>query len=341
MRIAPALRSVTVAACALAAASSALSAGENVPALEHRVTVGYKRALSFVCMGKGSPVVVFENGLGDGLTTWQKVQTPVSKITTACTYDRAGSGFSDPPLGPVTAEAIADDLHVLLARAGIASPVVLVGHSAGGLYATVYADKYLSSVAGMVLVEPSFADQDRTFANIQSEFDDAEAEENNGYKKCEVLARARKIIPGGADECLPPMRPDRPAAYYDYLKHMRLNPNYWKTVRLENQSISTNGGAEANDSSEENRLHRDFGSLPLTVLTAGNFHTGLASDVGDVAAGHERTWRSGHDDLARRSTRGQSSVVLNSSHYIQIDQPQAVINAIQDVVAQARAGSIR
>ena len=47
-------------------------------------------------------------------------------------------------------------------------------------------------------------------------------------------------------------------------------------------------------------------------------------------------WRRGHDELARRSTRGESIMIANSQHFIQLDQPEAVVAAIRKVVVEVR-----
>lgn len=45
------------------------------------------------------------------------------------------------------------DLHALLAAARVSEPIVLVGHSAGGLAARLFAATYPDEVAGIVLVD--------------------------------------------------------------------------------------------------------------------------------------------------------------------------------------------
>jgi pimeloyl-ACP methyl ester carboxylesterase len=50
----------------------------------------------------------------------------------------------------------------------------------------------------------------------------------------------------------------------------------------------------------------------------------------------EAAWKAGHDRLARLSTRGVSETVPNTGHYIQLEQPAAVIGAVQRVVAALR-----
>ena len=59
----------------------------------------------------------------------------------------------------IGADAVADDLHTLLKRAGVDDPLVLVGHSIGGPYTRTYVGKYGDQVAGLVMVDPSHPDQ--------------------------------------------------------------------------------------------------------------------------------------------------------------------------------------
>src|SRR3569833_1084405 len=48
------------------------------------------------CTGQGRPAVLLEAGLGANLLDWLRVQPALSQQTTACSYDRAGYGWSDP-----------------------------------------------------------------------------------------------------------------------------------------------------------------------------------------------------------------------------------------------------
>lgn len=88
--------------------------------------------LNLYCMGSGSHTVVFDSGWGDWAPAWSKVQPQIAKGTRACSYDRAGTGFSDPGLMPCTSVRIAEELHTALHRAGITGPYILVGSAFGG-----------------------------------------------------------------------------------------------------------------------------------------------------------------------------------------------------------------
>ena len=128
------------------------------------------RSLHLWCTGEGSPTVLLEAGLSMGVAAWQQVQAAVSRLTRVCSYDRAGYGWSDEGPAPRTSRAISDDLTRLLDRAQITPPLILVGHSLGGLYLRHFAALHLGTVSGMVLVDSSHEDQGNPGAVMQGFF---------------------------------------------------------------------------------------------------------------------------------------------------------------------------
>ena len=94
------------------------------------------------CTGSGEPTVILEPGLGGTSAAWGWIAPTVAAHTRVCVYDRAGRGRSEPSPTPQDGDQIATDLHTLLERAGITGPLVMVGHSLGGLYVLDYAARY-------------------------------------------------------------------------------------------------------------------------------------------------------------------------------------------------------
>lgn len=119
------------------------------------------------CMGSGAPTLVLETGLGDDSLVWAELQPELAKTTRVCAYDRAGFGWSDSGPAPRDADSIARELHDLLADAGVSGPIVLMGHSLGGLYIRDYAAHYRAQVAGLIFLDSSspFQDKNPAFAN--------------------------------------------------------------------------------------------------------------------------------------------------------------------------------
>jgi len=116
-----------------------------------RIDVG-GRALYIDCRGSGSPTIVLEAGMGDGVAGWAPVLDGMAATTRTCAYDRAGRGGSDSRALHTVGDAV-DDLRMLLAAAGERPPFVVVGHSLGEVHARVFVDRYRADVSGLVLVD--------------------------------------------------------------------------------------------------------------------------------------------------------------------------------------------
>lgn len=117
---------------------------------------GYSLWLSCTATSEG-PTVVFDSGLGSTHINWGFAVADLGQGIRTCQYDRAGIGLSDrrPSDAPVSVGAMSEELHRLLGAADIAGPYVVVGHSYGGMIATVYAHTYRDDTAGLVLVDSS------------------------------------------------------------------------------------------------------------------------------------------------------------------------------------------
>ncbi len=97
--------------------------------------------------------MIFESGIAATSQNWLRVQESVAGYTRAVSYDRGGLGWSSNSISARTPSIIAEELRVLLQQAGIPGPYVLVGHSFGGLVVRRYAALYPDEVVGVVLVD--------------------------------------------------------------------------------------------------------------------------------------------------------------------------------------------
>ncbi len=155
---------------ALAGASYQWLAGRGdlaaTPAPGRLVDVGGHR-LHIWCTdsaGAGTAAVLFDSGLGGGAFSWARIAPEVAKFTLACTYDRAGMGYSDPGPAPRTSGQIAKELAALIQNSGMARPVILAGLSFGGFNTRIVASEHPDLVAGLVLVSASHENQGERYA---------------------------------------------------------------------------------------------------------------------------------------------------------------------------------
>jgi pimeloyl-ACP methyl ester carboxylesterase len=162
-----ALMAITAVGGAYETIAASADAGPVHVAGDRLIDVGDHR-LNIRCIGSGSPAVILEPGLGEPASDMAKLIAPqVAGTTRVCVYDRAGHGRSD---AAPDADA-ARDLHVLLERADIPGPIVLAGHSLGGMFALAYADRYPAQVGGVALIDSMHPKQSHMAAGMGTAID--------------------------------------------------------------------------------------------------------------------------------------------------------------------------
>ena len=296
-----------------------------------QVDVDGGRTLNLLCIGNGSPTLVFDAGLGDQIRAWSFVLPELAKKTRTCAYDRAGLGFSDASGRPGTAENAAQDLQDLLHAADIQPPYVLVGHSLGGLYSRMYASRFPLEVAGLVLVDPVSEFQGQRY----TELDPSTKTANDAF----VESLRTDCIPASRDNYAgaEPLRTRCVGTPDD-----RFSPAF-NTAFLSNHSTERYMQAAWSEwvnvfdatSEQMRRAPRDLGSIPLIVLTRAPGKP-RPTEAPELRNKKNALWFALHDAIAKLSTRSSHEVVGDTSHYIQFDQPEAVINAVSRVLALAR-----
>jgi pimeloyl-ACP methyl ester carboxylesterase len=271
------------------------------------------RKMHIDCTGEGSPTVILDSGLGDSYLSWRKVQPEIAKFTRVCSYDRAGLGYSDPSSQPRTSKVIAEELHALLQAASITPPYVIVGHSMGGYDVRVYTSMYHREIAGMVLVDASHPDQDNRFPPELKNL------EGSWQRETQFIAFS---MPFGIPRLLGLCENDPVTRAADC---------NWRSVREQLAEIKA-----FPESAAETAATGSLDDLPLAVLSHDPDKP--SSDLPpEIAKPTNEAWQRMQVELSHLSTRGTQTVAMNSAHYIQIDRPDVVIDAIRKIVEQARS----
>ncbi|MCB9780930.1 MAG: alpha/beta hydrolase [Alphaproteobacteria bacterium] len=277
------------------------------------------RLLHLHCIGDGAPVVVFITGLNGTASVVGPVQRAAAETTRACAYDRAGLGYSEPTDHPRRAAETADELAALLDAAVITEPLVLVGHSWGGILARSFATRQPDRVAGMVLIDSSHEGQLDALGEAAAEGVPLP------FQLGRVLQPLGVVRLAGMVEAATASIPTLSDADRASLIATSGQSHTSRANGLEFLSMAAELDARG--------APPDLRDLPLIVLSQdGHGPEGLSGD--------ELTrWQGLQRDLASRSSAGRLEIVADSGHVIMWDQPDAVTAAIRDVVRTIREQS--
>ena len=277
----------------------------------HRIDIGGAQLEALVA-GEGPVSVVFENGLGTELESWDAVASPLAMRTRTVCYNRrraAGSGT----IAPRTSSDMVRDLRALLVGLAIRPPYLLVGHSWGGVVARTFAHTHPADVAGLVLADATHEVVDsRGFALLPVMYTAMGVAARFGAGRRWLLAQ---ICPPGA-----------PPAYRELVEQRVRDRSQWRislrTARAEGAGIRPSLAALARECPE-------LPAVPVHVLTAGGVHGPNLAQVQRVHA----AWKA----MVDRAPNAVYTNLPDSGHQMPIEAPGAVIAAVTDVLDRASA----
>ncbi len=272
-------------------------AAELPPVPGQRYDVGGYQ-LHIQCMGKGSPTVIIDTGLGDDSTAWQSVLEASAKNTKTCVYDRAGYGWSDDGPGPRTSVRISYELEQLVSQAQLKPPFLLVGHSFGGYNMRVFTARNPEHVSGLILVDASHEEQhDRLDIKIPRG--------GNAANIVMLSTSHRDAFLGQQDQIL------RERAF-----------------RMASDELSA-----MFRSSQQVKRYKALPEIPLIVLSRGKAEW----HENEQAKKRETKWIRMQQDLTRLSPISQHVFANYSGHDIHKEQPDSIIDAINNAIQLSKA----
>ncbi len=294
-----ALSSVVIAACGGGAAPASTTPSPSTSAstdLVAYVDVG-GRTMHLVCVGPtdtGEPTILLEAGGGGDYLTWAEILPVMRSTHRLCAYDRAGLGQSEPPAeASRTAAAQVADLRALLDAAGVSGPFVIGAHSYGATVATLFTEAYPEEVVGLLFVDP---------------------------ESPRVSTRFRDALPAPAA--------DEPASVTDFrdgLETFETDPS----LNPEHVHLRTSFAEAAAALDAPGQL---FGDRPVVVLRAEMTPGPQLGLPPDLAKTVDDIWAAAQQELADESTAGSVETVSGAGHEIQVDQPPAVIDALERIL---------
>jgi pimeloyl-ACP methyl ester carboxylesterase len=238
--------------------------------------------------------------MGDDLSVWNKVANKVSKFSRVITYDRAGLGWSEESPKKRDSKAIIEELHSILEQKNLTGPIVLVGHSFGGVNMQLYALTYPEDIAALVLVDSAHEDQINTMPRT-------------GLFQKYVFKFGMLAAPFG----LPRL----------YLSNTSPEERAKKSTTKHQYTSLDEASYFPQSLNQLGALNPNYGGLPLIVIARNQ----PSSEIQNKNTKHY-IWAGLQESLASRSTDSTLIFTGERQHSIHKVQPEIVIEAIQTLV---------
>jgi pimeloyl-ACP methyl ester carboxylesterase len=294
------------------------------------IDIGDGRRLYLLEKGSGDATVLFESGIAATNLNWCHIQEQVALLANTASYDRAGLGWSTPCRTARTPGNIAMELHELLEAAGIKPPYILVGHSFGGLVMRRFALLYPEEVSSIVLVDPMRCEEWPPLDPTK------QATIDRGLKlstyaipiaKCglarlavtSLLCRSGRVAErlagaagAGGLHVLDRVRGEvskMPREVWPIVAAHWSRPGYYKGMRSHVAAVP--------DSVREMQESEPIRGIPVLLLTPG------------------KSMPLSEDCLRRIGDNVQQVIARDSAHWIHLDEPQLVIDSIQEMLMAA------
>jgi pimeloyl-ACP methyl ester carboxylesterase len=268
--------------------------------------------------GTGDVTVILDASLG-GVEGYLLIDE-LAKSTRVCIYDRSGYGWSESSFKPRTSQQIVNELHELLTIAQIPPPYILVGDSFGSYNMRLYAHQFPDSVRGLVLTDglhenamlslPIDVGLLKAFFTVSFGFVSIGA----------ALGIVRLFGTLGVFELIKPELKKFSSIDLQHVKRSFYAARHWLTMGQEMWSLDTSG--------RQLKVANDLGDLLIVSIKSQTFLRPLLGIKFLSLPAADRVRAKIHLDLLKLSTNCQQIFADRSSHFVWIDRPDSIVNAV-------------
>ena len=262
------------------------------------------------CTGTGDTTVVLISGIPRFSFHFAPVQSEASKFSRVCSYDKGGEAWTS-PLAALTADLMLAELDAVVRHVGNNKPVILAGHSFGGILARAYYAQHPQLVRGLVLIDTPHPDMIRMPVNGQPkkmyDLTDAEMEAVAEFGR----KRNAQAPPMGDPKIEPP---------FDKLPSDLHSSHLWAMKKAMDASRNIDPLVILKTQSQfAKRLKDQKLEVPTIVITRAK------------SADQPDPWVDSQQKLAESSATGKLVRAVGSGHDIQLEQPSLVVDAIREL----------
>lgn len=290
------------------------------------------RVLHLHKQGHSGPPVILESGIAASSLSWRLVDREIARFATVYSYDRAGFGWSPYNDRPKVARELVEEMRLLMSTAGVPTPRIVVGHSFGGMMMRMYAAMYPEEVAGVVLVDalpaeewfPLNPQRTHTLRRAVQLTSRGIWLARHGVVRFALrkLENGSQVLPqlfsflSGAGKAGVPQRVAEQIQKFPPEIRSQIRAHWSRATSFQAMAEYL---AELPASCAQAQVCPDLGDTPLIVLAAERGRSGhLARQA----------------KLAKLSRRGDFRMCAGSTHWLMLDEPDTVVDAVRELVEE-------
>lgn len=273
------------------------------------------------------PTIILDHSLG-GVEGYLLIDD-IAEFADVCVYDRAGYGWSSNSPNPRNSGEMMQELEALLRQAKVAPPYILVGDSLGSYTMRLYAHTYPDRVAGLILTDGLHEDG---LTRLPASLLLMKAIFTAGFLISVVgsaLGFIRILQQLGLFQVLSPKLRQYSQAQLAPVLRSFVRPKHWFTMAREMFSLNT--------SHDQLSRVESLGSLPIINIKASHFFTPTPLLKLLPLEATDNLWTKMHHALMRLSTQSLS-LPAQGSHFVWIDQPEAILEAVDRMLLKCSRG---
>lgn len=290
------------------------------------------------CSSSKDPVVLFVPGVASSSLNWAAVVRLLPPALRSYTYDRSGYRNSEISPREPTGENIALELSLLIKKAPISNPLIIVGHS----WAGVLINEFIAltgngpHIAGLVLVDANHETAPQVL-NVNDPVLQAIAEGVEPYSGKGIEAE-HKLTQEEWDM----LRSDESTEKFKLIAQKENREQYapsFETLRKKEQGkkqplvgdkpVYVIGGMRS----------RDWSGLYKAGVEKGNGTEEQRSHVRELIRTADEKSEGLMKEFLKLSTKSQLVFARESGHFVQLTQPDIVVNGVKWVLDNLQTSS--
>ena len=291
---------------------------------------------NYTIFGSKTVDVVIEMGLGACIAEWESLARELGKNHGVLVYERAGINHSDKSDEERTPTNIAEELKRLIDEIPHDEKIVIIGHSQGGMYASEFCGIYPEIVKGLILLDPLSIEDNRFKKELTArELKKSGTDKSKNFIILEMLTKL------GLKGVVKKVMSQAPPFYYagfseeqkeDILNSL-VNITHLNTCREEYRLAH-------DDEVLRNMVSKDkYPDIPIILVTHSseeaiqeNMEFGRNSR--SFAVRIEQLWQEIMKVYLDYSERAIWMQAKKSTHYIQLTEPELIIESVNNLCSQ-------